>query len=142
MRRACSLLMVLFASFVCFGQSAPKLTSPRIVAAFERLGQTAAIPPTTIYTPKKWGTFRVSVIMILTKGNNGNGGDWQGQFLFVDGAGVFTGEPSIFAGTKNRAVWETPFRCKPGQRMVFSVTPGGNTAGSKYNALVVVEQLM
>jgi hypothetical protein len=43
----CCLLVALFGSWSSsLGQSAPKFTSPRIVATFERLGQTAEIPPT------------------------------------------------------------------------------------------------
>jgi hypothetical protein len=65
MRRTCCLLVVLFGSWLSsFGQSSPQLTSPKIVATFERLNQTAEIPPTTIYTPKNWATFRVSIVMV------------------------------------------------------------------------------
>src|SRR5579863_7213603 len=54
-RSTCCLLVILFGSWLSsFGQSTPKLTSPKIVATFQRLGLTADLPPTTIYTPKNW----------------------------------------------------------------------------------------
>jgi hypothetical protein len=142
MRRACCLLMVLVT--VCasgFGQSAPKFTHPRIVATFQRLGQTAEIPPTTIYTPKNWGTFRISIVMVLTVANNNNG-DWDGLIEFIDGAGASGGGPSIPTKDRNRALWESPIRAKAGQPLKFSVRSFPNTSGSKYNVWVVVEQLM
>ena len=69
-RSTCCLLAILFGSWLSsFAQSAPRLTSPKIVATFERIGQTAEIPVTTLYTPQKWGTYRISVVMVLTVGN-------------------------------------------------------------------------
>ena len=66
----CCLLVVLFGSWSSsLGQNAPKFTTPQIVATFQRLNQTAEIPPTTLYTPPKWGTFRVSVVMVDTVAN-------------------------------------------------------------------------
>jgi len=58
-RSTCCVLVELFGSWLSsFGQSAPKFTTPQIVATFQRLNQTGEIPPTTIYTPKNCGTFR------------------------------------------------------------------------------------
>src|SRR5580704_5037807 len=63
MRNAiCCLLVVLFGlGLSSFGQSAPKFTSPRIVATFQRLNQTTGIPGTLLFTPQDWGTFRVTI---------------------------------------------------------------------------------
>src|ERR1700680_3891972 len=69
-RSTCCLLVVLFGSWSSsLGQSAPKLTYPKIVATFHRFGLTAELPPTTIYTPKNWGTFRISIVMVGTVAN-------------------------------------------------------------------------
>ena len=90
MRRATFLLLVfLSVSWASsLGQSAPKLTTPQIVATFQRLNQTKEIKPVTLYTPPQWGTFRVSIVMVLTVGNGNQNTEWDGWFRFVDGAGM------------------------------------------------------
>ena len=143
MRRTCYLLVVLFGAWSSsLGQSVPKFTTPQIVATFHRLGQTAEIPPTTIYTPKNWGTFRISIVMvgIVATGN----GYWAGELLFDDGAGK--DNPFDFAAFLNldirrTAVAEFPIRAKMGKPIRFQVKSVG-AEGSKYNVWVVVEQLM
>jgi hypothetical protein len=147
MRNAtCCLLVVLFGSWSSsLGQNAPKFTTPQIVATFQRLGQTAEIPPTTIYTPKNWATFRVSIVMVETVGT-GNQATWAGRIQFTDGAGENSGIPfeaQLDVFSRTTAVAEFPIRAKAGKPLIFSVVPdGGDQRGSKYNVWVVVEQLM
>jgi hypothetical protein len=87
MRRTCCLLVVLFGSWLNgLGQNVAKFTSPRIWATFHRLGQTAEIPQTRIYTPKNWGTFSISIAMVLTVAG-GNNSTWDGPIQFADGPG-------------------------------------------------------
>ena len=134
------LLVVLLGSWSSsVGQSAPKFTSPRIVATFERLGQTAEILPTTIY--KHWGTFRISVVMVLTA-SNGNGASWDGLISYTDGSGLSVPEDRLFTGFRNTAPVEFPFRQGAGIPIRVSVQADGDTSGSRYNVWVVVEQLM
>jgi hypothetical protein len=146
MRRACFLLVVLFGSWSSsLGQSAPKFTSPRIVATFERLGVTAGIPPTTIYTPKNWGTFRISIVLVCTVANGDGNANWRGDVVFTDGAGNNSGslwEAAVPTQIRGTRVTEFPIRAKAGIPIKFSVTPFGQVGGSKYNVWVVVEQLM
>jgi hypothetical protein len=148
MRRPTFLLLILLSvSWASnFGQSAaPKLTSPIIVATFERLGQTTRIAPTTIYTPLDWGTFRVSIVMVGTVANGHNSGDWTGQVQFTDGAGKdFETFFSVNLQTVNRgtAAAEFPIRAAPGKPIKFLVRHNNRIGGSKYNVWVVVEQLM
>ena len=140
----CCLLVVLFGSWSSsLGQSAPKFTSPKIVATFERLGQTNEIKPVTIYTPPQWGTFRISVVMVLTV--KGGGEFWYGYPQFVDAAGLnFGGEYVVALSTSvpQTASAEFPIRAKARKPIRFTVQPAGDTSGSKYNVWVVVEQLM
>jgi hypothetical protein len=137
------LLVVLLGSWSSsLGQSAPNFRSPRIVATFERLGQTAEIPPTTIYTPKHWGTFRISVVMVLTASNGNSAASWDGLIRFKDAAGRSVPEARLFTGSLNTASQEFPFREKAGLPIKFSVSADGDTSGSRYNVWVVVEQLM
>ena len=145
-RSTCSLLMLVLVSWLSsFGQNAPKTTFPRVVATFHRYGQTADLSPTTIYTPKNSGTFRVSVVMVLTVGNgNGNAG-WNGQLEFNDGGGHNSGlywQVFLVSQTPTTRSAEFPIRANPGAPIRFSASQAGDASGSKYNVWVVVEQLM
>jgi hypothetical protein len=148
MRRTLCLLVVLFGLLsTSLGQTAPKFTSPRIVATFHRLGQTAEIPPTTIYTPRNWGTFRVSIVMVGTMDNQNYQSYWLGGLQFTDAAGENLpgfGRWAAALTTLNRVTSEAefPIRAKAGMPLKFSVTSNGDTSGTKYNVWVVVEQLM
>jgi len=144
MPRTCHLLVLLLLSWSSsFGQNAPKLTTPRIVATFERIGLTTGLPETTIYTPKNWGTFRVSIVMVGTVSNQQDG-TWSGELHFTDGAGE-NPYPSftVQLGTSipQTAVADFPIRAKAGKPIKFEVSSYIGQ-GSKYNVWVVVEQLM
>ena len=143
-RSTCFLLVMLFGSWLSsFGQHAPRFTSPRIVATFERLGQTADIPPTTIYTPQDWGTFRVSFVMVLTVANESDNGSWGPVLQFDDGSGTNYGAGELLPVTTRRTVGsQFPFRAKAGKPLKFSVLHANGTLDTKYNVWVVVEQLM
>jgi hypothetical protein len=149
MRRAtCCLLVSLLGSWLSsFGQTAPKFATPRIVATFERLGQTAEIAPTIIYTPKKWGTFRISIVMVLTETNGFHHNFWTGHVSFKDGAGENApyfpnDDANLYADLLETGGSEFPLRAAAGKPIKFSVTSEGTTSGTKYNVWVVVEQLM
>src|SRR5579863_1583158 len=87
-RSTCCLLVVLLGSWMSsVGQNAPTFASPKIVATFERLDQTADLPLTTIYTPPKSGTFRISIVMVETVGNGDPNAGWWGSLQFWNGAG-------------------------------------------------------
>ena len=144
MRKTFCLLVVLLASCASgFGQSAPKLTTPQIVATFQRINQTKEIKPFTLYTPPQWGTFRISVVLVGTVANGQNDGFWAAEINYADaigygnivGASWYTDAPR----TSNNAL---PIRARAGKPLKFSVTPSGDIFGSKYNVWVVVEQLM
>ena len=143
MRNAtCCLLVMLFGSCLSsLGQNAPKFTTPQIVATFQRLNQTKEIKPFTIYTPNTWGTFRISVVMVLTT-RNGNNSQWDGLIQFHDAAGKDSPEAVLYTQFLNTAQVEFPFRQKAGAPIKFSVAASGDPSGSKYNVWVVVEQLM
>lgn len=128
---------------VCLRASTGKAkpTFPQVVATFQRIGHARGIS-TTIYTPKSWGTFRISAVMLLTVANGG-GGYWQGDIMTTDGSvGVDVG--GLFFDTLKPLTSQTeqPVRLKPGKPVILTVIPGGDTTGSKYNIFVVVEQLM
>src|SRR5579885_1744483 len=141
------LAVVLLGSWTStFAQGKPKFTSPQIVATFQRFGLTANLPTTTIYTPKKWGTFRISVVMVGTVANGQINPYWEGSLAFTDGAGengpYSTRDAFLYTDIRRTGAVEFPIRAKAGKPLKFSVTSEGDTSGTKYNVWVVVEQLM
>jgi hypothetical protein len=147
-RSTCCLLVVLFGSWSnSLGQNAPKFTAPRIVATFERLGQTGPISPTTIFTPEHWGTFRISTVMVRTARSSDPSSGWFENFTWNDGGGMEssinvenTGLPADSAQGYNDL--KIIVRIKAGTPLKVEVNPNRNTSGSRYNVWVVVEQLM
>lgn len=145
MRRSiCWLIVVLGAWSASLAQNAPKLTHPRIVATFEQLNQTRPIQPLTLYTPSVTGTFRCSVVMVLTKANGNQVAAWRGGFLVLDASGA-NGPLGVQLYTENRntASTEFPIAAIAGKPIRFRVDDlYGGADGTKYNVWVVVEQLM
>src|SRR5262249_46994370 len=124
-----------------FGQHAPKFTTPQIVATFQLLDQTGEVHPTTIYTPKNWGTFRISIVLVGTVAN-GADGRLFGGVQYTDGSGINFFGTSLQTQSQATVTVEFPIRAKAGTPLKFTVKPSGDIFGSKYNVWVVVEQLM
>jgi hypothetical protein len=142
-RSTCCLLVLLFGSWLSgSGQSAPRLTSPKIVATFERLGLTNGMKTVRIYTPPQWGTFRVSVVMVSTAPAGSNGEFWYGYLQYVNAAGPNQYSVALQSTVLGSAFGDFPIRAKAGTPIKFSVQPAGDNSGSKYNVWIVVEQLM
>jgi hypothetical protein len=149
MRKPTIVLTLLFA--VCLsgvGQNTPaKAVYPRIVKRFQLFNQTATFSPITIYTPKDWGTFRLSASMVRTVDGKNASGVWFGFLLWQDGGGMensgYTVNMSLpvqsFAGYADAVLTA---RLKAGTPLQVSVGSNGDTTGSKYNVFVVVERLM
>jgi hypothetical protein len=143
------LLLILVSGVSSFGQSAAgplKNHYPRVVATFERFNQTAPISPVTIYTPMHWGTFRCSIVMVLTEANNNDGNAfWRGAILFDDGSGSNGPDHpfgvSLYPGKRNTNAAEFPFRAKAGKPIRVEVKEINYPGGTKYNIFVVLEQL-
>ncbi|MGA8732313.1 MAG: hypothetical protein WB558_00200 [Terriglobales bacterium] len=130
------LLMVLFGS--CgrgSAQSEPKLIYPKIVATFHRVNQTNVISPVTLYTPKKWGMFRVSIVMVGIKGTGNSQQYLVAPISFTDEAAP-NQYPCPFCAVLYTSDSETdaadlPIRAKPGTPIKFSVqAPDGYPAGT------------
>jgi len=116
------------------------------VATFERFNVTGAISPTTIYTPKNWGTFRISIVLVGTVANGQEQSAYEGGILFTDGAGKNIPTAStvavLYTNVRGTGEVEFPIRTKPNKPIQLTVSANGNTSGTKYNVWVVVEQLM
>jgi len=152
MRKLTSALILLFA--VClsgFGQNIPaNPIYPRIVKRFQLFNQTSPLSPATIYTPKDWGTFRISASIIRTVGGNNTSSAWFEYFNWQDGGGMETSDGNAFiiiavaCGNSPPGYGEGVFtiRMKAGTPLKVAVRDNGDPAGSKYNVFVVVERLM
>ena len=142
MRNAtCCLLVVMFGSWSSsLGQNAPKFTTPQIVATFQRLNQTGPISPATLFTPKHWGTFQVSLVMVQTVAGPVNGW-WNAEFNWTDGGGAESYNPISLGDARGQDNWIFATRVKAGTPFIFSTTEADSPSG-KYNVWIVVEQLM
>ena len=152
MRKPTIVLILLFA--VClsgFGQNTPaKAVYPRIVKTFQLFNQTAPLSPITIYTPKDWGTFRISASIIRTVKGKNTSAAWFEYFNWQDGGGMESSDGNGFiiiavaCGDLAPGYGEGVFtvRMKSGTPLKIAVRDNGDPAGSKYNVFVVVERLM
>jgi hypothetical protein len=121
---------------------APTGTLPRVVATVRLFHQTGPISPTKIFTPEKWGVYRLSAVGVVTAA--AGDGYWSGGFQWTDGGGnestacltMFT----LFTGSYSCNSFA--FRDLSGKPLTYSVNQNGDTSGSKYNLFIVVEQLM
>src|SRR5579872_5236385 len=149
MRRAviCVLLIELLSVLagVCQERAVKSATNaagfPHVVAKVSRWQQTEPIKSTTLFTPKGFGLYRVSVVGVVT--TPGGSGSWIVAVDWSDSGGQ---QEITFSGQSNSVgdfVQSTlPFRDLAGVPISFSVTSNGDTAGSKYNLFIVVEQIM
>ena len=141
MPKALSLLIVFLGLAVgSFAQTTT--TFPKVVATFNRLNQTDAIPTTTIFTPKAGGLFRVTIYGAVTKARGR--GYWRpnvtltteaGEVVYsvnMDTISVSPFVAEIFGGTWN----------KEGFPITVDVTANGDVTNTEYNVRVVIEQLM
>src|ERR1035441_3981381 len=97
---------LLLPTFVLAQKSAPAsspasaITSPMIVAKGKAPHQTAAIPTTTLFTPKEDGLYRISAYATLTKVGTANSGSWTFSLGWTDDAGPQT-EQFVLDGSFN-----------------------------------------
>lgn len=138
MRRKLLLLFVVGLA-TCVGGSAAD--TPHIVAKFELLNQTGPIPTTTVFTPKHWGTFQISTIIVQTVAS-GNG-FWNEAFTWTDGGGTQTVVLNSSGNTDLRGSTSKVFALRMNRGKPLRVgTSTVDLPGGQYNLWVVVEQLM
>jgi hypothetical protein len=148
MRRAtiCLMLVLVVSWAKGVSQSVAKSTSkgsfPRVVATVRLFHQTGPISPTTIFTPEKWGVYRLSAVGVLTRA--GGNGSWNGGFQWTDGGGKESTDCLTLAtmSTGSSSCSSFALRDLSGKSLTYSVTQSGDTSGSEYNFFVVIEQLM
>lgn len=137
-------LLVLFCSWCGYGQSPTEQSTsfPRVVATFKRWNQTDQIPEKTLFTPTGFGVFRVSVVLVVTVGNNQQNSHWVPTFAWTDGSGREQWSETVDTYSPTSGGVDLPLRDLPSKPIRFEVSSVGDTTGSKYNVFVVVEQLM
>jgi hypothetical protein len=162
-----TLLWLLAVSVSCFAQSAisinhgtgnPAPIYPRVVAQVVLKGQTAAIPTTTIFTPKSDGLYRISAYGVTTVPAPGNNGAWEVNFGWTDDAGAEQNNlsnESEFPPVLNIFAYATPpggastltfvAEDNAGMPLTYSVAPSQppyQNPTSTYALFITVEQLM
>jgi hypothetical protein len=152
------LLLVLLGVVVTRSNGLPPSESaaPSIVAKVVVENQTAAIPTTTVYTPRVGGLFRISTYMTVPVAvNSTNAGNWYMNVGWTDEAGVeqIDGFMLTFAGsTPPEAYGETTSSTAPGsvilvqsasgQPITYSVSGDSNADNGTYSLFFTVERLI
>jgi hypothetical protein len=143
----CLLAVMLGSVAQGFGQEAathPSNTNlPRVVATFKRWNQDHEISPRTIFTPKGFGVYRISIVVVVTAGSPEDGPYWLFNLNWSDGSQ--RGQYSLQPVSSHETQWygvDFPMRDLPRKPITFNVERNGDTKGSKYNVFVVVEQIM
>jgi len=117
---------------------------PTMVASLSLTSQTAAVPPTVLFTPTSNGLFRISVDMIVTQAKKKNFGNayWRGILEWTDAVPEKRIGPMVSLDAPgDHGQGETyTFAAAAGQPVTFSVR--GNRHGqSSYDVFLVVEQV-
>ena len=143
MRRTaiCWLAMVLFAVVVGFCQTTTKHTEnpgfPRVVARISLWGKTGPINPITLFTPKHFGVYRISGVLVVTAEADNN---LYGYITYKDGGGAQQLPFTAFRYTGDYPVGPFVLRDSLGSPIQLFINSSGDVG--KYNLFVVVEQIM
>jgi|SRR5579871_73573 hypothetical protein len=132
-------LLAVLLGLVVAGHAA---TPPVIVRTIALQGQTAAIPPATIFTPQRTGLLRISVYMAATAGS-GNPGSWEAQINWTDDAGPeFTvGWLYIPDGANAWAQNSIVIEAVAGEPITISISAVTQYPGPTYSLYVVAEEI-
>jgi hypothetical protein len=114
---------------------------PSVVAQRSFIGQTTAIPPTTLFTPCSKGIYRVTVSIEQSNTAGGYGPEaflsWTGDFASyqeqVNGGNVYSGKAAANS-------FELTIHSAAGQPIQLNTVVNANEQGT-YNLYVVVEKL-
>jgi len=111
---------------------------PRVVARISLWGKTGAIKPITLFTPKHFGVYRASGVMVVTADTED---PLYGAIICKDGAGAQQLSFGSQGGVGDWPVGPFVFRDLIGVPIQLSVSAPGYQTG-KYNLFVVIEQIM
>jgi hypothetical protein len=137
------LAMVLFAAVLGFGQTTTtKQTEnpglPRVVAKRVLWHKTGGFNPITLFTPKHFGVYRVSGVLVVTVETQNN---MYGHITYQDGGGAEQLSFSTIPNVGDYAVGPFVLRDRTGVPIQLEIDKGQYLEGS-YNLFVVVEQIM
>jgi hypothetical protein len=154
MYKALTGLALLITTFVVISGANPSDVphSPVVVANLALKGQTAAIPITTLFTPKVTAMYRISTYMVMTTPATTNG-LWALNLGWTDDAGVEGPQqisaiddtatpPNAYAFPPVQNTVQTVIiRALAGTPVTYSVSIPGESAGGTYEVFTTVEGL-
>jgi hypothetical protein len=120
------------------GEPATCSTLPCEVASVTLTAQTAAIPPTVIFTPTTAGLYRISAYLSTSATKSSV---WKYAFTWTDDEKARnSGAQPVGPGTFS--AFSASVQSAAGQQITYSVGAGaGNPPGSTFNLVITVEQL-
>jgi len=113
--------------------------NPVVEAKIRLTGQTQEIPPTTIFTPKSTGMFRLSFSWAETKGLSN--GAWSTTVRFTNVTPATLGWSMLTSGIYGYSDYSVGFLAIAGKPVTFEVHPSGDISGSSYDLFIVIERL-
>jgi hypothetical protein len=140
MKRVVSLLLLLVALCgLSFAQG--RSDFPVVVARVKLVGQTQAIPPTTIFTPKSTGLFKISMVVVETVAGH-SGGYWDIGLVWTgivepDSIGGTLGTASVHEGNLE----SLPSTLLAGKPVTLRVDAHDDVRDARYDIFIVIERL-
>jgi len=149
MKRVSFLLAILLIAATCFAQTANRGAGqnpgfPRVVARLNLLNRSNQVGPETIFVPKSAGVFRLSAAIVCTVANDLEGqwdvaAQWTNE-VGLNGGTALAQVPTNFVSSSYNFLPPLVLNASKGGPITISVD-GSNTAGSQYNAYIILEQL-
>ncbi len=131
------------------GAASNSYSHPVIVANLALTGQTAAIPETTLFTPRVTGLYRISTYMTMAQ-HGDSGSLWGVKLGWTDDAGVesntqiqlfaSSNPPKAYDGLGGTGGSVSTVECVGGTPVTYSVGKSG-TFGGIYSLYFTVERL-
>jgi hypothetical protein len=112
-------------------------TLPCEVASVTLTAQTAAIPPTVIFTPTTSGLYRVSAYLSTSPTA---GSVWKYALTWSDDEKARNSGPQP-VGPGTFGAFSATVQSAAGKAISYSVGAGANPTGSTFNLVITVEQL-
>jgi hypothetical protein len=139
----CWLAMVLFAVVLGFCQTTTTRQTenpgfPRVLARIKLWGKTGPLKPITLFTPKHFGVYRISGVIVVTAQN---GNPYFGSIGYTDGGGAQQLSFLSHGVVGDSQVGPFVFRDYLGVPIQLWIDTYG-AQGGKYNLFVVIEQIM
>jgi hypothetical protein len=134
--RKTAIVALVMCSLFAFGQKQPQW---RVVQSVILTHQTAAIPQTTVFTPRDEGLYRLNAY--ISARELGNGTEWVFGFLWTDLVGQNPMTASISAVRGGAGTITLIFSARRNTPVSFQVQDEGTPPNSHYTLAFTIEQL-